>query len=94
MRPFSRSAFSRRMVSVHSALPPSMMISPCSKSGTRLSITASVALPAWTRMMALRGRASDCTNSSSVLVPTTPPGVFGFSATNLSDDASMIGNEP
>jgi hypothetical protein len=32
-RPFSFSAFSRRMVSVQSALPPSMMMSPGSKSG-------------------------------------------------------------
>jgi hypothetical protein len=35
-------------------------------------------------MIALRGRESDLTNSSSVFVPTKPPGVFGFSATNLS----------
>jgi hypothetical protein len=83
-RPFSRRAFSRRMVSVQSALPPSMMMSPCSKTAARPSITASVGLPAWTRMMALRGLAREAANSWRVLVPTTPPGVFGFSATNLS----------
>ena len=37
-----------------------MTMSPGSKSGTRPSITASVALPAWTRMTILRGFASDC----------------------------------
>ncbi len=83
-RPFSRSAFSRRIVSVQSELPPSTTMSPGSSSGTRLSITASVPLPAWTRMTILRGFASDWTNSSSVFVPTTPPGVLGFSATNFS----------
>ena len=47
-------------------------------------MTASVALPACTRMTILRGFASEATNSWSVFVPTTPPGVAGFSATNLS----------
>ncbi len=81
---FSRSAFSRRMVSVQSALPPSITMSPASSSGTSPSMTASVALPAWTRMIIFRGRASDATNSGSVFVPTSPPGVPGWSATNLS----------
>ena len=83
-RPFAASAFSRRIVSVQSALPPSITMSPCSSRGTRPSMTASVALPAWTRMTILRGLARDWTNSSRVFVPLTPPGVFGFSATNLS----------
>ncbi len=83
-RPFSRSAFSRRIVSVQSALPPSITMSPASSSGTSPSITASVPFPAWTRITILRGLAKLFTNSSSVWVPTTPPGVDGFSATNLS----------
>ena len=58
-RPRSFSSFSRRMVSVHRALPPSMMISPCWSRGARLLITASVGLPALTSMTILRGRASD-----------------------------------
>ena len=82
--PFARRACSRRMVSVHSALPPSMTMSFLSSSGTRLSITASVPLPAWTRITILRGRDRDPTNSSKVLAPYRPPGVAGFSATNFS----------
>ena len=41
----SRTAFSRRMVSVNSALPPSMMMSPGSKTFTSSSMTASVPAP-------------------------------------------------
>ena len=94
-KPFSRRAFSRRMVSVQRALPPSMMMSPGSKTAARPSITASVGLPAWTRMMALRGLASDAANSSRVLAPTRPPGVLGFSATNLSvfSDGAVVNRD-
>ena len=82
--PFSFSIFSRRIVSVQRALPPSIMMSSGSRSSVSPSITASVGPPAWTRMMTLRGLLMDCTNSSRVLVPTTPPGVSGFAATNSS----------
>ena len=47
-------------------------------------MTASVPFPAWTRMTIFLGFAIDPTNSSSVFVPTTPPGVTGWSATNFS----------
>jgi len=83
-RPFSLRDFSRRMVSVQRALPPSIMISFGARRGMRPSITASVAFPACTRMTILRGRPMDWTNSPRVLLPTRPPGVEGFSATNFS----------
>ena len=83
-KPSAESSFSRRMVSSHFALPPSIMISPSSISGTRLSITLSVAHPACTKMITLRGRLSEATKVSSVSQPSRPPGVFGFAATNAS----------
>ncbi len=61
--PVSRTAFSRRMVSVNSELPPSMMMSPGSKTETSSSITASVPLPACTMMSAVRGLLSESANS-------------------------------
>ena len=64
LMPVSRTAFSRRMVSVNSALPPSTMMSPGSKTSTSDSITASVGLPALTMMIAARGFCSDAANSS------------------------------
>ena len=82
--PFSLKAFSRRIVSVQSELPPSITMSPFARSGASPSMTASVPFPAWTRMTIFLGSESEATNSSSVFVPTTPPGVEGFSATNLS----------
>ena len=44
--PFLVSSFSRRIVSSHLALPPSIMISPLSRSATSPSITLSVGPPA------------------------------------------------
>jgi hypothetical protein len=49
-------AASRRTVSFHSALPPSMMQSPGSRSGVSESMTASVGPPALTRKTMRRGR--------------------------------------
>ena len=57
-------SFSRRMVSWKFALPPSTMMSPGSKRCTSSEMTASVPLPACTMMIAVRGLASDATNSS------------------------------
>ena len=64
LMPVSRTAFSRRMVSVKSALPPSTMMSPGSKTLTSSSMTASVPLPACTMMSAVRGFASDAANAA------------------------------
>ncbi len=66
LMPVSRTAFSRRMVSVNSALPPSTMMSPGSNASTRASITASVPAPALTMMIAVRGFCSDAANSAYV----------------------------
>ena len=82
--PLSLYAFSRLIVSVHSEFPPSITMSPFSRSGVRLSMTASVPFPAWTRRTIFLGFAIERTNSSIVFDPTTPPGVRGLSATNLS----------
>jgi hypothetical protein len=41
-RPFARTSFSRRIVSVNSALPPSTMMSPSSNASVSCSMTASV----------------------------------------------------
>jgi hypothetical protein len=71
-------------VSVQREFPPSITMSPFSRRGVRPSMTASVPFPAWTRRTIFLGLAIERTNSSSVFVPTTPPGVFGLSATNLS----------
>ena len=59
-RPCSRSAASRRRVSLKCALPPSTIMSPASSSGANSSITASVAGPALTMMTRRRGRSSAC----------------------------------
>src|ERR1700761_5843752 len=63
-RPCSRSACSRRRVSMKCALPQSTTMSPWSSSGTSSSITASVAGPAWTMMMMARGRSRLATKSA------------------------------
>lgn len=74
--PRSRSAFSRRRVSSKCALPPSMIMSPSSRSGANSSITASVGAPAFTMTSTRRGRSSDSTSSSGVeagrKVPSSP----------------------
>jgi hypothetical protein len=64
LKPRSRTAFSRRIVSVNSELPPSTMMSPGSKTRMSSSMTASVAAPALTMMIAVRGLLSDAANSS------------------------------
>ena len=53
-----------RRVSAKWALPPSTIMSPGSIWAASCSITASVALPAMTMMIALRGRFREATNSS------------------------------
>ena len=63
-RPFSRSAASRRRVSVNRALPASTMMSPSSIREASSSITASVGLPALTMMMATRGFCREATKSA------------------------------
>ena len=63
LMPVSRTAFSRRIVSVKRALPPSTMMSPGSKTSTSESITASVGPPALTMMIAVRGFCSAAANS-------------------------------
>ena len=88
-RPFSVSAFSRRIVSSQCALPPSMMMSPASSSGTSPSITASVGPPALTRITILRGRLIEATKSFSSAEPISPPPASpklpgGFAPTNSS----------
>ena len=72
-RLISRSAASRRRVSLKCALPPSMIMSPGSSSGANSSITASVAGPALTMMSRRLGRSSDATNSSAVWAGTKVP---------------------
>ncbi len=64
LMPVSRTAFSRRMVSVNSALPPSTMMSPGSKTLTSSSMTKSVGRPALTMMIAVRGFDSEAAKSS------------------------------
>ena len=64
LMPVSRTARSRRMVSVKSALPPSTMMSPGSNTLTSSSMTASVARPACTMMIAVRGVLSDSAKSA------------------------------
>ena len=54
--PLAANSFSRRIVSVHKALPPSIIMSPCSKNGSNALIVTSVALPAFTNNTILRGR--------------------------------------
>ena len=70
LMPVSRTAFSRRIVSVNRALPPSTMMSPGSNTSTSASITASVPAPALTMMIAVRGFCSDAANSSYVAAGT------------------------
>ena len=72
------------MVSVQRALPPSMMMSPGSKTAASSLITASVGPPALTRMTALRGFFREAAKSFMVGQPVSLPGVFGFSFTNSS----------
>ena len=63
LMPVSRTAFSRRMVSVNRALPPSTMMSPGSKTSTSASMTDPSVPPAWTMMIAVRGFCSTAANS-------------------------------
>ena len=72
-RPWSRSAASRRRVSMKCALPQSMTMSPWSSSGTSSLITASVASPALTMMMMARGRLRLATNSAIESAGTNAP---------------------
>ena len=72
LMPVSRTAFSRRIVSVNRALPPSTMMSPGSKTSVRASITASVPRPACTMMIAVRGFVSEAANSAYVWAATKP----------------------
>ena len=62
--PLTANSFSRRMVSVHNELPPSIMMSPCSKKGNKALMVTSVALPALTNKMILRGRLMLSTNDA------------------------------
>ncbi len=79
--PRSRRSASRRIVSWKLALPPSTMMSPSSKRSASCSITASVPLPAWTMMIAVRGFASDATKSSMLSLATKP--ASGWSASSV-----------
>ena len=85
--PVSAIACSRRIVSVKSALPPSTMMSPGSNRWTSSEITASVPAPACTMMMAVRGVASEATNSSMVSAATKP--ASGCSVTSVSVRANV-----
>ncbi|PQM45528.1 hypothetical protein C1Y40_04312 [Mycobacterium talmoniae] len=71
--PRSASAFSRRMVSVYRALPPSMMMSPSSMASASWLITASVGSPALTMISTRRGFSSAARNSAMVSVRTKLP---------------------
>ena len=71
--PCSRSSRSRRRVSAKCALPPSMIMSPGSRSGANSWITASVGSPAFTMMTRRRGRSRAATNSLAVSVATKSP---------------------
>src|SRR5690606_26397608 len=82
LTPVARTAFSRRMVSVNSALPPSTMMSPGSNTASRSSITASVGAPAFTMTIAVRGLRSAAANSAYDPVGTKP--ASGCSATSSS----------
>jgi hypothetical protein len=86
--PLSVNAFSRRTVSVHSALPPSMRQSPVSSSGVSESTTASVPGPALTRITMRRGRLIDLTKSAGdaagMIAPPGPMTLGGLSAVNCS----------
>lgn len=62
--------FVLRLESGKCELPPSMMMSPASRRGSRVSIQSSTGLPAWTRSMTRRGRFSLETNSSTEWAPT------------------------
>ena len=64
LMPVARTAFSRRMVSVNSAFPPSMMMSPGSNTFTSSSMTASVPVPACTMIRAVRGFESDAAKAA------------------------------
>ena len=69
--PLATNSFSRRIVSVHNELPPSIMMSPCSKNGNSALIVTSVALPALTNKMILRGRLILNTKEAKSACPTT-----------------------
>lgn len=72
-KPRSRIAFSRRMVSVYNALPPSMMMSPGSMASASSLMTASVASPALTMISTRRGFSSAARNSGIVSLRTNLP---------------------
>ncbi len=59
----------RRMVSSKLLLPPSMMMSPASRCGSRDSMNSSTAEPALTINITRRGRLSSLTSSSSEWAP-------------------------
>ena len=82
-RPRAEIAFSRRIVSGKCALPASTMMSPGSMRSASASIIASVGAPALTMMIAVRGLASESTNSSIVFAgknwPSSPCSAMSFS---------------
>ena len=69
--PFSASALVRRVESVNSELPPSIMMSPFSRCGTIWSIIWSTVSPAFTINITRRGRFSRLASSSIECAPTT-----------------------
>src|SRR5690606_32178795 len=81
-RPRSAQYWPRLRVSWKCELPPSMMMSPSSSSGTSSSITLSTGAPAFTMTMILRGRSSAWTNSSMLSLPVKAPS-FPKSARNF-----------
>jgi hypothetical protein len=83
-RPFSRSAFSRRMVSVQSALPPSMMMSPGSKRGGEAVDHGVGGLAGLDQDDGLAGLGQGGGEFLEGLGANDATGVCGFSATNLS----------
>ena len=83
-KPLALRAFSLRMVSVQRALPPSIIMSPAVKTLASSSITASVAVPALTKITALRGVLRLAAKSASVAAPLSFPGVERLAAKNSS----------
>ena len=87
LMPVSLTAFSRRIVSVNSALPPSTMMSPGSKTSVSALMTASVPAPALTMMIAVRGLASVAANSSYEKVPTNSASGWAASSSSATSSA-------
>ncbi|MNI29153.1 hypothetical protein D3C73_829590 [compost metagenome] len=69
--PLSSSSLLRRTVSGKNEFPPSIRISPLDRRGSNWLIVSSVGLPALTIIKILRGTSKDCTNSSTLYVPTS-----------------------